>query len=99
MNFSTIGKSCEGTVVFGRAGSGKTSGTAAHLSRAMLKDGYGGLVLCAQTGEAETWRARAAASGRTNDLVFVTADDKAKLNQRALATQEIYRASYCASIQ
>jgi len=46
----------------------------------MLRAGYGGLVLCAKTGEADAWRARAADAGRTDDLVFVTADGNAKLN-------------------
>ena len=77
---TTIGKSCEGTLVFGRPASAKTSGSAANIARAMLLAGYGGLVLCAKVGEADTWRARAKATGRTDDLIFVTEDGTAKLN-------------------
>ena len=37
----TIGDSFQGAIVFGRTGSGKTTGTAEHLSRAMLAAGFG----------------------------------------------------------
>lgn len=76
----TIGQSFQGTVVFGRTGSGKTSGTAANLSRAMLRAGYGGLVLCAKPGEAAAWQARAEATGRAEDLIFIREGGEAKLN-------------------
>ena len=76
----TVGQSFRGTIVLGNTGSGKSSGTAAHLSRAMLRAGYGGLVLCAKIGEADAWRARAEAAGRTGDLVFVTDGGPSRLN-------------------
>jgi type IV secretory pathway TraG/TraD family ATPase VirD4 len=76
----TIGDSFQGTVVFGRTGSGKTTGTAEHISRAMLAAGYGGLVLCAKPGEAADWQARAAETGRTDDLVFFRPDQPWEFN-------------------
>ena len=38
---------CEGTVIFGGTGSGKTSGSGRALATAFLAAGFGGLVLCA----------------------------------------------------
>lgn len=45
----------EGTQIFGATGSGKTSGSGFALAQAMLKAGFGGLVLTAKPGDAEDW--------------------------------------------
>lgn len=76
----TVGDSFQGTVVFGRTGSGKTTGTAEHLSRAMLSAGYGGLVLCAKPGEAADWQARARDTGRASDLILFRPDQPWEFN-------------------
>ena len=60
---------CEGTLVFGGTGSGKTSGSGRALALAFLEAGFGGLVLCAKKDEPELWQAYAAQSGRSADLV------------------------------
>ena len=65
----TLRDACEGTVVFGASGSGKTSGTAHHLARAFLEAGFGGLVLCAKPEESENWRRLARQAGREADII------------------------------
>lgn len=58
----------EGVQIFGGIGSGKTSGSGQMIAKSFLRNGFGGLVLCAKPEEVETWRSYAAATGRTNDL-------------------------------
>ena len=69
-----------GVCVFGATGSGKTSGPAKHLAYAYLAAGFGGLVLCAKKEERRQWEQWAADTGRTDDLVIVKADGKARFN-------------------
>jgi hypothetical protein len=47
----TIADATAGVCVFGVTGSGKTCGPGALLARAYLKNGFGGLVLCAKPEE------------------------------------------------
>src|SRR4051812_24964904 len=47
---------CEGTLIAGASGSGKTSGSGRLLAKSMLRGGFGGLVLCAKSDEPELWR-------------------------------------------
>jgi NAD(P)-dependent dehydrogenase (short-subunit alcohol dehydrogenase family) len=61
---------CEGTVIFGGTGSGKTSGSGRALATAFLAAGFGGLVLCAKPEEPDLWRSYAAEIGRESDLVM-----------------------------
>ena len=63
----------EGVQIFGGIGSGKTSGSGAHLARAYLSAGMGGLVLCAKKDERETWEEYAAQTGRVEDLMIFDA--------------------------
>lgn len=69
----TIRDACEGVHIFGGIGSGKSSGSGAHLARAYLQHGFGGLVLCAKKDEVDTWRSYAAAAGRSDDLMIMDA--------------------------
>lgn len=46
----------EGTQIFGATGSGKTSGSGRAFATALLRAGYGGLVLTAKADELETWK-------------------------------------------
>ena len=64
-----IKDACEGTMIFGGTGSGKTSGSGRTIARSFLAAGFGGLVLCAKPEEPELWRSYAAESGRESDLV------------------------------
>jgi hypothetical protein len=63
-----IKDACEGTVIFGGTGSGKTSGSGRALARSFLAAGFGGLVLCAKQDEPSLWRDYAAETGRASDL-------------------------------
>jgi hypothetical protein len=63
-----IKDACEGTIILGGTGSGKTTGSGRALARAFLGAGFGGLVLCAKPDEPELWRRHAEESGRSADL-------------------------------
>ncbi|HMD59995.1 MAG TPA: TraM recognition domain-containing protein, partial [Opitutaceae bacterium] len=65
-----IKDACEGTMIFGGTGSGKTSGSGRALARSFLAAGFGGLVLCAKPEEPALWRGYAADTGRVSDLVM-----------------------------
>lgn len=66
----TIGNSFEGTQVWGDTGSGKSSASARVLAAAMLRAGYGGLVLTVKPEDAQEWRRNLEENGRTSDGVF-----------------------------
>jgi hypothetical protein len=68
----TLADACQGVLVLGATGSGKSSGSADALALKMLHLGTGGLVLCVKVGEADYWQEIAALTGRTNDLIRVT---------------------------
>ncbi|MEO0330247.1 MAG: TraM recognition domain-containing protein [Bacteroidota bacterium] len=72
----TIRDACEGVQIFGGTGSGKTSGSGAHLARAYLQAGFGGLVLCAKKDEAATWLRYAAETGRSDDVMIMDETDR-----------------------
>jgi hypothetical protein len=61
----------EGTVIFGATGSGKTSGSGRAIAHALLRAGFGGLVLCAKPGERELWERYCAETGRSDSLIVV----------------------------
>jgi hypothetical protein len=54
----------------GENGSGKTSGSGKLLAMKYFKAGFGGLVLCFKTEEADTWRSYLKACGRESDGRF-----------------------------
>jgi len=51
----TLDDAFEGTHIFGETGSGKTSGSGATLAKAMLRAGFGGLVLTAKADDVFDW--------------------------------------------
>src|ERR1017187_3883532 len=65
-----IKDACEGTMIFGGTGSGKTSGSGRALATSFLAAGFGGLVLCAKPDEPALWRSYAAETGRETDLLI-----------------------------
>jgi hypothetical protein len=69
----TIADATAGVSVFGATGSGKTSGAGKLLAHAYLKNGFGGLVLCAKPQERQQWEAWAREPGikRSADLIIV----------------------------
>jgi len=66
----TIRDSCEGVLITGGIGSGKTSGSGATFARAFLEAGFGGLVLCAKKDELETWIQYAKETAREDSLLI-----------------------------
>ncbi len=76
----TIRHACEGTLVFGATGSGKTSGSGRTIAVSMLHAGFGGLVLCAKPDELRMWRRYARATGREKDLLVFSPESGARFN-------------------
>lgn len=68
----TLEDAFKGVQIFGGIGSGKTSGSGQTLARAFLKNGFGGLVLCAKPTERGDWEKLAKETGRANDLKIFT---------------------------
>ena len=76
----TIRDAVQGTLIFGKSGSGKTSGPGDAISAALLKAGFGGLVMCVKSEEAKDWIARAKAAGRESDVVRIAPEAPHKVN-------------------
>ena len=66
----TIADSFEGVQVLGDTGSGKSSTTARVFAAAMLRAGYGGLVLTVKPEDADEWRRNLEENGRSSDGIF-----------------------------
>lgn len=78
LNFSSLDDwtaldACEGTVIFGAPGSGKTTTTSKQIAHSFLTSGWGGLVLCAKPDETQTWKSYARETGREQDLIIFNA--------------------------
>lgn len=59
-----------GSVVLGALGAGKSSGSGKTIAHAFLREGFGGLVLCAKSDEAGEWYKYAKSCGRLDDLII-----------------------------
>ncbi len=71
----TIGDSFEGVQVWGDSGSGKSSTSARALAGAMLRAGYGGLVLTVKPEDTKDWRSMLEENGRHEDGVIFGPQD------------------------
>ena len=78
---------CEGVLVLGAPGSGKTSASAFALAGAFLTAGFGGLVLCAKPEEARRWQSLCERFGRAQDCIVIRPGGPHKLNVLAYETQ------------
>lgn len=65
-----VGDAMRGVAIFGGTGSGKTSGSGRTLALKYLAEGWGGLVLCVKTDEAELWEKYCAEAGRKEDVII-----------------------------
>ena len=65
----TVRDAVRGVQIFGGIGSGKSSGSGKTIAKAFLKNGFGGLVLCAKPDERENWEKYAKEIGREDDLI------------------------------
>lgn len=75
-----IRDACEGVLIFGAVGSGKTSASGATIARAFLRAGFGGLVLTVKPDEAARWERLCRETGRECDFIHVTPTSGHKLN-------------------
>lgn len=66
----------EGVQIFGGIGSGKTSGSGKMIATSFLKNGFGGLVMCAKKGEAVEWLDYAFSTNRFEDIVVMGKKNK-----------------------
>ena len=64
----------QGFLITGQPGSGKTTGSGAHLAHAFLEAGFGGLVCTHKADEVPRWVGSARATGRAHDLLIVSPD-------------------------
>jgi hypothetical protein len=71
---------CQGLLILGAPGSGKTSGSGRAFSLEMLRAGFGGLILTTKTGEAANWINLCIAAGRIDDISVVRCDGPLRLN-------------------
>lgn len=76
----TLKDACAGTVIFGATGSGKTSGSGRAMAHAMLRAGFGGLVLCAKAEERALWERYCAETGRTRSLIVFDGSGARRFN-------------------
>lgn len=76
----TIRDACAGTLIFGDTGSGKTTGSGQEIAKAMLRAGFGGLVLTVKPSETDRWRAYMKACGREDDLIVFSPEGPHRFN-------------------
>lgn len=76
----TIGDSHEGTIIFGGTGSGKTSGSGQYLSLALLREGFGGLVLTAKPDEVDLWKRWMKWVGREDEPIIFSIENQSRFN-------------------
>jgi hypothetical protein len=76
----TLADACQGVVILGENGSGKTSGSGAILARKYLENGFGGLVLTFKTDESDLWRSYLKAAGREQDGRFFSVENEFRFN-------------------
>src|SRR5580704_2004816 len=76
----TLRDACQGVLIMGENGSGKTSGSGELLARKYLQAGFGGLVLCFKTDEADLWRSYLQHTGREIDGRFFGIDEAFRFN-------------------
>ncbi|MEM6721115.1 MAG: TraM recognition domain-containing protein [Bacteroidota bacterium] len=76
----TIRNACEGVLILGGLGSGKTSGSGALLAQKYLTNKFGGLVLTAKEEEIELWKNYCQKYNRLDDLIIFGPDSGYSFN-------------------
>jgi hypothetical protein len=76
----TVRDAVSGTQIFGGIGAGKSSGSGKTIAKAFLKNGFGGLVLCAKPDERSNWERYARETGREQDLIIFSEDSDYEFN-------------------
>lgn len=67
----TIRDACEGTVILGSTGGGKSSSSAHTVAEAFTREGFGGLIPTVKEAEVAEWLDRAERFGRSGDVRLV----------------------------
>jgi hypothetical protein len=75
-----IGLACEGVMILGRSGAGKSSASGRRIALSYLAAGFGGLVFCAKHDEVRAWQEYAKISGRSDDLIIFNAENPWRFN-------------------
>ncbi|MGB5943277.1 MAG: TraM recognition domain-containing protein [Leeuwenhoekiella sp.] len=76
----TVRSACEGVLILGGLGSGKTSGSGALIAKRYLDKKFGGLVLTAKEDELKLWQSYCKKYNRENDLVIIEPNGKHRFN-------------------
>jgi hypothetical protein len=76
----TLRDACQGVLIMGENGSGKTSGSGELLARKYLEAGFGGLVLCFKTDEATLWQRYLKRAGREDVGRYFSVDNAFRFN-------------------
>jgi type IV secretory pathway TraG/TraD family ATPase VirD4 len=79
-DYLTIGRAVEGILVQGATGSGKTTGSGRAIAMPFLKNGWGGLILCAKPDERRMWEQYCQEAGRSDDLIIFSPDEPWRFN-------------------
>lgn len=97
----TIRDAVRGIQIFGGIGSGKSSGSGKTFAKTFLKNGFGGLVLCAKPDERENWEQLAKLTGREDDVIVFREESSYQfnpldyeLNREGKGAGEIFNLSY-----
>jgi len=78
---------CEGTLILGASGSGKTCGSGRNLASEFIKAGFGGLILTTKPGEADEWLKMAILAERGSDVCRIRLDGLLRLDVLAYESQ------------
>ncbi len=76
----TIGNACEGTLILGATGSGKSSGSGAYIAKSFLLSGMGGMILCAKPDEKARWLQYAKQCNREHSVIVMDGSGTERFN-------------------
>ena len=76
----TVRDACAGTLIFGATGSGKTTGSGQSVAMAMLRAGFGGLVLTVKSEETVRWMEYMERCGWLDDLIVFSPESEYRFN-------------------
>lgn len=76
----TFGDACMGTLILGATGSGKSSGSGYHINKALLANGFGGLVLTCKNTDRADWEEYCRRTGRLDDLIVFDSSGRYQFN-------------------
>jgi type IV secretory pathway TraG/TraD family ATPase VirD4 len=76
----TLARACEGVLIMGATGAGKSSASGRSLALSYLAAGFGGIVFAAKSDEVQVWKEYARRAGRSNDVVIFSPDNPWRFN-------------------